>query len=375
MEIKSFKFNDRLRKNFIEFVYQLYEEDKNWIPPIREQVVKQLSPDFHFYNKPGNDFQHFLAISGNKMVGRVSAFVNKDLTDKENCQIGTIGFFESIENYDVAKKLLDSAINWLRENHNIQKVWGPMNFDIWHGYRFMTNGYELGQFVTEPYNKNYYAEYFLKYGFKEKQLWNSVEVEGTEKIERMISRGAVHYEKLKNRGYRFESVNLSELKSVIQKLYPALTSSFSKFLGYTPVSSKIFESLFLPYKSMLRSELFTLVYDENSKLAGFIVAFLDFSAAVKSMKGQNTLFSNLRFLFNKRKAKRIIIYLGGITPDEATKKAGLGRAGFYHIIRQALNLGYKKLIIAVMAQRNVVRGHLGGKGSKAQREYSLFEIC
>jgi hypothetical protein len=52
--------------------------------------------------------------------------------------------------------LLEHAIEWLREKHDLQRIWAPVNFDIWHGYRLMTRGFEEKTFYGEPYNKIYY---------------------------------------------------------------------------------------------------------------------------------------------------------------------------------------------------------------------------
>ena len=66
--------------------------------------------------------------------------------------------------------------------------------------------------------------------------------------------------------------------------------------------------------------------------------------------------------------------MGGITPEEATKRTGLGRAGFYHIIREILKEGYETVVIALMAKDNVVRGLLSGNAAAAQRQYTLYEL-
>ncbi|MCH7774773.1 MAG: hypothetical protein IH784_10270 [Bacteroidetes bacterium] len=43
-------------------------------------------------------------------------------------------------------------------------------------------------------------------------------------------------------------------------------------------------------------------------------------------------------------------------------------------MRKILNLGYEKVVIALMAEGNSVRGLLGKDIALAQRQYTLFEI-
>jgi hypothetical protein len=82
--------------------------------------------------------------------------VNAAIRDEDGTAVGLIGFFECVEDPVVATVLLDAARDWLREEHGLQRIWGPMNFDIWHSYRFMTRGFDQVPFYGEPDNKACY---------------------------------------------------------------------------------------------------------------------------------------------------------------------------------------------------------------------------
>ena len=374
MAMKHFTFDPVLTDAFVHFGCDLYRGDANWIPPLRKDLYAQLSPEFAFYRKPGNCHRHFLATSGRKVVGRISAMVNHDLKDEDGRRVGTIGFFECVDDYGVAEELLDSATQWLRNERGIDRIWAPMNFDIWHGYRLMTRGFSQKPFYGEPYNKPYYKDFFERYGFTSKQLWNSVEVNGHDALEKMIARGGERYQQLISRGYRFERFNIRRFTEEIHKLYPILTRSFCGFLGFTPISLKEFEQLFIRIRSAIHPRFFTFVYDESNVLAGFAAAYLDISDAIRAMKGEDHLIAKLRFISHVRQVNRILFYIAGMTPEEASKRSGLGRAGFYHIIRWVLAEGYDRMVIALMADGNPVRGLLRGNAVTAQRQYTLYEL-
>jgi len=84
--------------------------------------------------------------------------------------------------------------------------------------------------------------------------------------------------------------------------------------------------------------------------------------------------AKLRFLKQPRSTDRAIFLLGGTTMHERKNRTGLGRAEFYYIMRKILNLGYEKVVVALMAEGNPVRGLLGKSIALAQRQYTLFEI-
>ncbi len=362
-----------LQRQFIDFTYELYRDDKSWIPPMRSELGFQFSPSFPFYKKSGNYHKHFLAMQGHNIVGCVSAFVNSDLKDQTGMPIGTVGFFESADDYKVARELLDASVEWFHAQ-GIKRIWGPMNFDIWHGYRFMSKGFEEKLFYGEPYNKPYYPDFFQRYGFNARQQWNSVEVTGRPTIERIIQRGMERYHRLIAKGYRFENFKLTNFSEEVRKLYSLLTVSFRKFLGFTPITFSDFEHVFAPSRYAIEPSLFHFAYDENNRLVGFAGAFLEISDAVRSMKGRAGLMSLLKFFRGRRHVNRIMFHIGGYTPEEAAKRSGFGRAAFYYIVRQILDLGYDNLLVTLMAQGNPVRGLLRGYGADERREYTLYEL-
>ncbi len=374
MAIKPFTFDTSLRKAFVRFGYDLYRGNKNWIPPLGKELCTQLSSDFPFYLKPGNSLRHFLAISGNEVVGRITAMVNRDLKDKDGTLVGTIGFFECIDDYSVAQELLDSAVGWLHDQMKIDRIWGPMNFDIWHGYRFMTRGFDQNLFCGEPYNPPYYPEFFERFGFAAKQEWDSVEITGKDALEKMIARGKERFKLLVDRGYRFEPINLRHLDQELQKLHAVMIKSFSGFLGYTPLSFEEFKQLFTKSRYAFDSRLAVLAYDEKDNLAGFAVAFLELADAIRSMHGQDGPIAKLRFLHKRKQVDRINFYIGGVTPEELARNSGLGRAGFYYVINQMLEAGFDTLLLTLRLKGNFAHGLLGKNAPLPQREYALYEL-
>lgn len=374
MEIKHFTFDKELADLFVRFNYELYKGDRNWIPPFKKELYAQFAPEFPFYRKSGNSHRHFLAIKGGKVLGCVSAMVNRELKDNDSTPIGTMGFFECINDYAVALKLLSSAVQWLHNERKISRIWGSMNFDIWHGYRFMTRGFDQKLFCGEPYNPPYYPEFFKRFGFNVKQEWDSVEVTRRDTLEKMISRGKERFKLLVDRGYRFELFNMNKFNDELRKLFEVMTKSFGGFLGFTPIPFEEFAQLFTVSRKMFHPKLFIFAYDENNVLAGFAGAFLELSDAIRSMHGKNDFIANLKFMYKRRNVERINFYIGGVTPDELAKRSGLGRAGFYYVIYQVLNEGYGTLLLTLRLKGNFSHGLAGINSPTPQREYALYEL-
>lgn len=374
MALWEFTFDAELTHAFVRFGCECYRDDPNWIPPFAEDIFALLAPDFPFYRQPGNAHRHFLATVGDRVVGRISAMVNRDLQDRDGSPVGCVGFFESIEDDAVAYDLLDTAVGWLHEKHGLARIWGPMNFDIWHGYRFMTRGFGERLFCGEPYNKPYYPDFFARYGFAPKQRWNSVEIRGRQTLERLRMAGACRWQELAPLGYRIEPFDLARFQDESRKLHTILTRSFSGFLGFTPITFSDFERVIAPMQHAVDPCLFLFAYDADGRPCGVAGALLDVSDAVRAMQGRRTLGAQARFLFHRLGVKRVLFHVIGLTPEEVAKRSGLGWALSACVLQGMLDHGYETLLGSLMAEGNASRGLLQDAATDGQREYTLFEL-
>jgi predicted GNAT family N-acyltransferase len=374
MRIEQFSFREPQIDEFVQFGYDLYAGDDNWIPPLETELRHQLSPDFAFFADEGNRCRHFLATEHGKVRGRLSAMLNEELRGPDGERVGTIGFFESVRDYGVASDLLTAAVTWLQDQGQVSKVWGPVNFDIWHGYRFMTSGFDQALFQGEPYNPAYYPEFFKAFGFNTYAEWDSVEIAGRETLERMIERGEKRYRMLLERGYRFEPFQRIHWDREVARLHRVLCASFAGFPGFTPVTCTEFARLFARGKPGFDPRLFGFVHNETDELVGFAGGFVDVAAAVRAMHGQQDLLAKVRFLRERKHADRVNFYLGGITPQEAARGTGLGRAGFYYVVRQSLAAGYDDLLMTLRRKGSPSRAMTARHAPTPQREYALYEL-
>ena len=374
MAIKHFTFDEKSSRLFAGFEYELYKSDPKWIPPGRRRILAQLGPHYSFYRRTGNLHRHFLAFSGESVVGRASAFLNADLHEDDGLPIGTIGFFECINDYAVAQDLFDAAAGWLREESRVKKIWGPMNFDVWHQYRLMTSGFEQEPFVGEPYNKHYYPEFFERYGFVEKRKWDSVELSDADDLAILMRRGVQRHQQLVEQGYRFEHLKAERFREELPKLHAILAASFQRALGFTKISYEEFEHMILPMRPAFDPRFTIFAYDAENKLVGFASALIDLAHALRAFRTYESPVATWRFFQRRRKSNRIVFLLGGITLEEEMKASGLGRAGFGYVIAKILTAGYHSVILALRSETSKARGFLGNRNAMKTREYGLFEL-
>ncbi len=115
----------KLLRQFIIFPLDLYKNCDKWVPSFEDDEYKSLGPD-----NPSLAFcerELFLALRGGKVVGRIAAIINHNANKKWNENTVRFGWIDFIEDFDVAKALVDKVIEWGKAR-GAQKVKGPLGF-------------------------------------------------------------------------------------------------------------------------------------------------------------------------------------------------------------------------------------------------------
>ena len=371
MGLTTFAFEEGPTARFLEFPYELYRGDPSWVPPLREDVRAQLAASFPFYARAGNHQRRFLAMAGGRVRARVMATVDA-AAPREDRTPGAVGFFEATEDDGAASDVLDAAVEWLRSEHGIRRVRGPMNFDIWHGYRLMTGGFERPRFYGEPYNKPYYPQLFARSGFSVCRRWNSCELPGALPASDLSPPGPP-WREFEARGYRLEPFGARPFEERLALLHGVLTQSFGAFPDFTPVALDEFRGLMSLARHVLHPRCSTFLFDEAGTPAGFVGVLVDVADAVRAMRGGSSAVHRLSFLWRRRRPRRLLLHLGGITPSEAARHSGVARAVFHHAIGLLRAEGCESVVASLIARGNPVRRLYGRYAADARREYVLYE--
>jgi len=370
MVVRSYRFDAAAARQYLALSRELYRDDRRWIPPLERGVLAQFSPAFPFYGRAGHAHRHFLATAGDKPVGHVSAFVNADLADADGTPVGAIGFFDCIDDDALAAELLATARAWLRSEHGRQRIWAPLQFDIWRGYRLMTRGFDTEIFFGEPYNKARYADHFERGGFRSKKRWYSPEVSDRAALAAMAARWSKELAQTRADGYRIGPIDVRADVTALQRV---VDDAYRGFLGFAPLPAAEFAAVFATYAAALDARFALGAWRPDGALAGFAIAYPDQAHAVRAMRGSDSLLAKLRFRLHARRVRRAVFFMIGITAQEAQRGRGLGRALFAECLQRLLAAGYESVVFALLAEDSPGWKLLDAGPEQAQKTYALYE--
>lgn len=151
---------------FINFAWEIYQDDSNWVAPLKSDLLKLfLGSDI---SKKLNCGPHtfFMVFENGKPLARALVGINEKRNLKKSINNGYFSCFETVNSTKAVKCLMDHAVNWL-EKQSINRLIGPLypNDDV-DNRGLLIEGFDSPPVLMTSYNPTYYRQLLEKYGFK-----------------------------------------------------------------------------------------------------------------------------------------------------------------------------------------------------------------
>lgn len=117
--------NSGQKKFFVNFDYSIYQNYSHWVAPLRMDVNQRLNTKKHPFYKIGG-IKAFMAYKNGRAVGRIAAIDNHKYNEFHASKIGFFGFFECINDQEVANALLEKVKEYHIQAGN-SFLHGPVN--------------------------------------------------------------------------------------------------------------------------------------------------------------------------------------------------------------------------------------------------------
>lgn len=370
IEIKKAESKNEI-KRFIDFPHELYKDDINYVPELFIAQKDLLNKKTHpFFDHSHADF--FLAYKNNEIVGRIAAIRNNNYIDYTGELTGNFGFFDVINDYDVAEKLFDVAVNWVKEK-DLAGIMGPTNFSTNETCGVLTEGFDSPPTMMMTYNKPYYATFMERYGFGSEMDLLSYKINTVDVPERLLRLSDRIYERLKSKGITIRKVNLKNFKKEIDDIFEVYNSAWEKNWGFVPMTKDEFRHAAKDMKSIVDPD-FLLVAESENKMIGFSLTIPDMNIPLKQLKrGRLLPFGIFKFLHYKNKIDRVRIITLGVV--EKYRKLGIDAYFYMKAFEEAKNkkmeFGEASWILENNPEMNKALENINGKVYKKHRLYKM----
>jgi hypothetical protein len=149
---------------FVALFYELHRSLPGWTPMLRRDARAVLDPARNrFFDHA--ERQLFLARRGGRVVGRVAAIHDRLHDETHGDRVGFFGFFESVDDPEVAGTLFGAAAEWLRARQR-DALRGPLSPSINDEAGLLVDGFETPSVLMMPHNPRYYPALVEGAGFR-----------------------------------------------------------------------------------------------------------------------------------------------------------------------------------------------------------------
>lgn len=300
-------------RRFINVPFRLYQDNAQWVPPIRMDMFEALNRQKHpFYEHSTADF--FITMREGRDVGRIAALENRSYNKYHGTRTGQFYFFDCEDDSQAAAALFERAFEWARAR-DLDQIVGPKGFSPFDGYGMLERGFEHRQMMNMMnYNYAYYLRLVAEAGFEKEVDFISHLLEARDfKMPERVHRIAERVQQRQDlRILRFN--NKKELKRWAGKIGQTYNDSFVDNWEYVPLSDSELEYVVDNIMLVANPKLIKIiVHDED--VVGFAFGWPDVSAAMQRSKGKLLPFGIFDLLLEMRRTRWMAGNGMGLLPE------------------------------------------------------------
>ncbi len=357
------------RKQFLNLPWQIYRGDPHWVPPLRLNQKELVNYRRHpFYDQA--EIATFLATQDGAPCGRIAAIVNHAHNKRHNEQIGFFGFFESVDNPQVAHGLLDAARGWLAER-DIHAIRGPANPSLNYECGLLVEGFDDAPFFMMTYNPPYYPGLIESYGFEKSQdlyaFWGHVQQldELDEKLVYMTERAKEEF------NVCLRPMDRKNFRREVAMFLDVYNRSLDGTWGFVPLSDSEMKHTGAGLKHLIVPEL-AIVAEVDNKPIGAVFGFLDYNPRIREIDGRLFPFGFLKLLRNRQALKRIRLISTNVVPEY--QRWGIGLVLLSGLIPKVREWGIEEAEFSwVLESNDLSRKSLEKGGAKRTKTYRIYD--
>lgn len=328
-------------RDFLHLPYRIYEGDPNWVAPLLRDVRTAFNPKKHPFHQH-SEVQPYVAYRNGEPVGRIAAIHNRNHVAFHEEPVGFFGYFECIDDSEVAAALFDRTAEWLRER-GLETMRGPTSFSMNEVAGLLVMGFDRPPTIMMPYNPKYYVDLVEGAGFEEAKsliayhLPHSVPPEKLVKLESKLE---------KRLGVRTRTIDMDDFEGELQRLRDLYNEAWEKNWGFVPMTDAEIDFMAHELKPLVKRIPTQVIFAEreDGETIGFTLFLMDANQALIHAKGRLFPFGLFKILKHLPKMDYCRVLTLGLVPE-------------------ARGQGIDNLLIMALFRHGAAAGTIGGEFS------------
>lgn len=266
-------------RQFLDVVDDVYRGDPNYVRPLDFDLGQRLSPKNPF-------FQHaegaiFTARRGGRVLGRVTAQVDREHLARYRDDVGFFGFFDTVDDQEVASALLDHAARWLREK-GMRTMRGPLSLSVNEELGCLVEGFDTPPMLLMPHHRAYQGGLIEGAGLakaKDVFAWKY----SVGEVPVRARRAADEVSALPEVSAR--PLDPKQLERDVRLVMDIFNDAWSDNWGFVPLTEAELRKMAEDFRLLLVPEL-TLLVSVDGEPVAFAVALPNLNAMIRDLRGK-----------------------------------------------------------------------------------------
>jgi GNAT superfamily N-acetyltransferase len=304
------------RKQFLDLPYRLYATEDRWVPPLRMERKDHIDPAKNPFFEHA-EVQFFLALRDGRVVGRISAHIDRNLNEFQDNAWGLFGFFECENDPEAARALVETAEAWLRERGRDRMV-GPMDFTTNDECGLLIEGHQRRPIILCPWQHAYYQALLEEACGLDKAMdllmWE-LHISDKTQVHQAIWDVADGVEA--QHGIVVRSFRKRDLQNEVTKFLEVYNSAWERNWGFVPLTEEEVRHYAKQLKPVL-DENWAMIAErtDTGEVVGAALTLPDFNQVLAKIKDGRLLpFGWLAALRNRKKIDRVRVFALGVKPE------------------------------------------------------------
>lgn len=358
-------------KRFVKVPFRLHRDHPQWVPPLIHERMQFLDRARNPWFEHG-EAELFLAEREGEPVGRISAQVDAEWDRTQGGHDGMFGFFETVDDGDVAGALLGAAEEWVA-GRGRARVLGPMDFTTNDEVGILIEGFELRPMILQNWHPPFYMRRLDELGYGKAMdllMWH-LELGKLKEGDQFAPEIHSAAEKaLRDEGVTIRNFSKANLSEEMRRFSDVYNEAWSDNWGFVPATDAEIEFHAKLLKQVL-DEDWGFIAEKEGETVGVAFTLPDINQALAKTGGRLLPVGWLRFLLAKRRIDRVRVFALGVR--DAYRHTGVA-AGLYLKHLEAASpdgvpAGETGWILETNKPMNRAMEGMGGKIVKRYRVY------
>ncbi len=303
--------NFRDLRAFVYLPYRLHAGTP-WVPPLKLERYMFLSRKMNPYFTHG-EAEYFLARRDGRVVGRITAQIDRAFNEFHGNRWGNFGFLEFEDDQAILDSMLAAAEDWLRER-GCERMVGPMDFQLNDESGVLTEGFDLAPMIRQPWHPPYYQRRVEAAGLTKAHDLYSYWLDVSDRDQVLPILPQIADRARTKFGIRIRKMSRRHLRREMDEFAKVYNAAWSGNWGFVPYSKEDLDELARTYQLIYSRDWF-MVAELDGETVAMAISVPDINQVLRKMKGRLLPLGWWYYLNRNRIMDAVRVGFLGVIPE------------------------------------------------------------